>query len=286
MSGYSGQKYYLETGIQWYNVLFTSVPVIALGVLDQDIPAAAAELRPEVYRLGLRNRHFNDRIFWGWIAGCLWEAAAIFITSFAIVSGGGRQGTDLGMWQFGALVFTQVVIVANLRLAFHQYMWPWFQFVFYIFGFAAWYGWASFVSSRSDMGPFFQSFDWYQIFPELTARPVFWLSILLGAVSSTFWPFLMKGWKRAFDADEYHVLQELVKLRPDVYKQELTPSSPSLNSIVNVANPISTSPNGGHPVGTGVRETRARSSYAPDEESHRAEAHFAKVGRCPRCPAL
>ena len=49
----SGQNYYLEFGMQLYNLCLTAIPVLLLGVLDQDLPAAVVEQQPGVYKPGL-----------------------------------------------------------------------------------------------------------------------------------------------------------------------------------------------------------------------------------------
>jgi len=50
----SGQNYYnLEFGMQLYNLCLAAIPVLLLGVLDQDLPAAVVEQQPGVYKPGL-----------------------------------------------------------------------------------------------------------------------------------------------------------------------------------------------------------------------------------------
>jgi magnesium-transporting ATPase (P-type) len=308
-SGYSGQKFYLEVGIQLYNVAFTAVPIIVLGVLDQDVPRGMAELQPEVYALGLRNRHFNDRIFWGWMVSTVWEAAIIFGTSYVACQDLGTKGVDVGMWELGALVFTQVVVCANLRLALHQYRWFWFQALFLVLSILAWAGVAWMVSSVY-INTFFQSWDYTQVFPRLLSLPAFWLSVLLGGVSSSFWYFFMKGHKRAFRPDLYHIMQEVYHAHPKDYAAVMEKARVRVASraVSGEGSVNSTTPNpihvGGHlspdreldastaslaSASDGSVCTTA-SDYAPsvgrkgsmgsmfstDETSHHAEAHLAK----------
>jgi hypothetical protein len=39
--------------MQLYNLCLTAIPVLLLGVLDQDLPAAVMEQQPGVYKPGL-----------------------------------------------------------------------------------------------------------------------------------------------------------------------------------------------------------------------------------------
>ena len=205
----SGQKFYLEFGTQLYNLCLTAIPVLVLGVLDQDLPAAVVETQPETYRPGLLNMHFSDRIFWGWMGATVIDAAVIFGSAFAVYHGGGMHGDDLGMWQLGALVFTMVVVVANTRLAWHVYIFQAIQPVFFIGSVVLWFGIAASVSrlvnGLGGLGAgFLQSWDWYFVFPTLMARPAFWYSLALCTVVTNASYFWSKGYKRAFGARLYH----------------------------------------------------------------------------------
>ena len=88
----------------------------------------------------------------------------------------------------------------------------------------------------------------------------------------------------AYDEFKRMEKEEIEQLKIDA-AQVFTPFSPGLDSN-DAASSISVTTDESHTDSTGVREARARSSHAPDDESHRAEAHLAKVRRCPRCPAL
>ena len=58
-SGFSGQKYYYEIGIQLYNVFFTSLPILALAVLDRDVSAASVFRYPQLYQDSVKSLSFN-----------------------------------------------------------------------------------------------------------------------------------------------------------------------------------------------------------------------------------
>ena len=208
----SGQKYYLEFGTQLYNLCLTAIPVLVLGVLDQDLPAAVVEQQPEVYKPGLTNTHFSDRIFWGWMGATVVDAIIIFGSAASVYAAGGAQGSDLGMWQLGALVFTMVVVVANARLMWHVYIFQAVQPFFFLASIALWFGVAAFVSANIGLGQaLFQSWDWFHVWGELVARPGFWCALLFAVVTSNGTYFWAKGYKRAFGTRLYHVLQEIVK---------------------------------------------------------------------------
>jgi len=41
LSGASGSKMYWEIGVQLYNIAFTGLPIVVVGVMDKDLPASA-----------------------------------------------------------------------------------------------------------------------------------------------------------------------------------------------------------------------------------------------------
>jgi magnesium-transporting ATPase (P-type) len=44
-NGFSGQKYYTEGGIQLFNVVFTSIPILILGAYDMDLSYSVRFIR-------------------------------------------------------------------------------------------------------------------------------------------------------------------------------------------------------------------------------------------------
>jgi phospholipid-transporting ATPase len=85
--GFSGQKFILEAASQVYNIvrvlglhapgttsgmgfdesfvaqIFTGLPVLLLGVFDQDVSAKTALSFPFLYQDGLHGKHLNRRVF-------------------------------------------------------------------------------------------------------------------------------------------------------------------------------------------------------------------------------
>jgi hypothetical protein len=47
VNAYSGQKLFCEMGNQSFNVFYTGVPLVLLGVLDRDVLASTAEAFPQ-----------------------------------------------------------------------------------------------------------------------------------------------------------------------------------------------------------------------------------------------
>merc|ERR1712088_38644 len=73
--GFSAQPVFSEVFISCYNVIYTSQPVLALGIFDQDVDATHSLKFPRLYAPGLSSALFNKREFFksalhGFISSC------------------------------------------------------------------------------------------------------------------------------------------------------------------------------------------------------------------------
>ncbi|RQM23233.1 hypothetical protein B5M09_003153 [Aphanomyces astaci] len=114
-TGSSGQKAYSEIAFQAYNLAFTSMPIVVLGVFDYDVPWAVGQRFPALYKPGITGELFNTTVFFKWIAASIFESAVIFIVT---VYGYNQLEQGLGsgdLQQYGILLFALVVFVCNFK---------------------------------------------------------------------------------------------------------------------------------------------------------------------------
>ncbi|KAJ1924627.1 hypothetical protein IWQ60_005074 [Tieghemiomyces parasiticus] len=123
--GYSANFLYDYSFFQLYNLIFTSLPALVLGVLDQAVPYDTALQFPGLYRVGVRGTHFSMRRFWLYQFDALWQSAVCFFVFYlAFRSGPPNQwGRDMGQFDMSTLMVYSIVIVANLYLALKSYTW-------------------------------------------------------------------------------------------------------------------------------------------------------------------
>ena len=114
-NGYTGTSLYEPWSLSMFNTLFTSLPVIFMGVFEKDLAAPTLLAAPELYSIGQRNGGFSIKIYlwWAFLAAC--EAVLIFNTVHAIY-GDALFTTDNGLYATGALTFTCCVTVISLKL--------------------------------------------------------------------------------------------------------------------------------------------------------------------------
>lgn len=110
---YTGTSLYEPWSLAMFNTLFTSLPVIFLGIFEKDLRPSTLLAVPELYTLGQRNGGFNLVIYAGWVFMASTEAVLIFSL---VISVYGVPGPDI--YSMGTLAFSACVIVINAKLQF------------------------------------------------------------------------------------------------------------------------------------------------------------------------
>jgi phospholipid-transporting ATPase len=57
-----------------YNVVFTVLPPLIIGIFDQFVSARILDRYPQLYMLGQRNVFFTKTAFWMWVANALFHS--------------------------------------------------------------------------------------------------------------------------------------------------------------------------------------------------------------------
>jgi hypothetical protein len=237
ITGFSGQKFYVEYGNQTFNLLYTSLPLLMFGIYDKDVWADTALRYPKLYDMGRLNKVLNVRVFVSWLFAAISESLMIF---FFIMKGyatpdapqyikhhaphwhgpggapPGTPGPDIGLpsgtspfvFQLGTVAFSCVLAIVSMRAAveMHTHHW-WFQF--FTFGSAIiWIPcmWLFDVMDNDGMeGGAIQVFG----------SAAFWLTLFLTLFVATVRTVAWKAWKRFYRPDLRHVVQEAQSITRD-----------------------------------------------------------------------
>jgi phospholipid-translocating ATPase len=82
--GYTGTSLYESWGLSMFNTLFTSLPVIFMGVFEKDLAASTLLAVPELYTKGQRNGGFNFKVYLGWMFVASAEAMLVYFVSWRL----------------------------------------------------------------------------------------------------------------------------------------------------------------------------------------------------------
>ncbi|RWS24531.1 phospholipid-transporting ATPase ID-like protein, partial [Leptotrombidium deliense] len=138
--GFSAQTLYDPAFISFYNVFYTSLPVLALGIFDQDVDDRTSLRYPLLYTPGHVDLLFNKIEFLKSVAhGIITSFVLFFIPYGAFNDAVGPEGINLDGHQiFGTVVSTNLVILVTAQIALDTAYWTVFNHVV-IWGSVAFY---------------------------------------------------------------------------------------------------------------------------------------------------
>ena len=116
-AGYTGTSLYESWSLSMFNTLFTSLPVIFLGIFEKDLAATTLLAVPELYTLGHHNGGFNLLIYAFWVFMASAEAMIVFFIMLGLY-GQALWTTDNGLYAMGTLTFSACVVVIATKLQF------------------------------------------------------------------------------------------------------------------------------------------------------------------------
>lgn len=73
-NNFSGQIAYESWTLSLYNVVFTVLPPLVIGIFDQFVSARFLDRYPQLYTLGQKNEFFTKTSFWLWVANALYHS--------------------------------------------------------------------------------------------------------------------------------------------------------------------------------------------------------------------
>jgi phospholipid-translocating ATPase len=220
-TGFSGTSLYEGWSLSFYNTLFSSLPVMMIGIFERDLRASTLIANPHLYKMGQRRGAFNFYIFAQWMLSAWWYAACIVLIPLALngtlfVRNAPQPHTpppydaalasiavfdgSYQLYTFGLLLYAICVIIVTLKIAYIEC-----HTQTIISHLVAWMEIGCFVLYNliySYAYPVSKSYEYavYGEFVKLLKTPLFWLilvftvtiavgpSIVGKALTNWFWP--------------------------------------------------------------------------------------------------
>ncbi|ESO89585.1 hypothetical protein LOTGIDRAFT_124920, partial [Lottia gigantea] len=173
--GFSAQTLYDPYFISLYNVFYTSLPVLVLAMLDQDVNDDYSVRYPKLYLPGLQDALFNKQKFlWSVGEGVLTSLILFFIPYGAFLYSHGNSGQDLvDLQSFGTVVAAILVVSTNIRCALDTSYWT---------GFNHFVIWGSIIYFFCFILAFYSDgigYSYVGVALSVFSSPNFWLCLLL-----------------------------------------------------------------------------------------------------------
>ncbi|EGG00267.1 putative aminophspholipid translocase [Melampsora larici-populina 98AG31] len=250
---YSTTTYYEYTYLLFYNVFWTLLPVLGIGIFDQDIRQRVLVSVPELYSVGRDGKLFGLKNFaWYMAQGIYQGAVCYFFISFAYDTTSPRSdGIDVNINEVSTVVIVAVIIACNAFHALNQFAWNTFMTVFVLVGPVL------IVLYTAVYSAFKPSFIWTTVYGNnyyLWAAPYWWFGILFTVVLCLLPGYLVKYYREMYHPTDLEILRYIDRIDPE-HDYKTDPQMPYLRELSKYDNN-----EGGRPM---IRKQPTHSSLEP-----------------------
>ncbi|KAL1293214.1 hypothetical protein HN51_053864 [Arachis hypogaea] len=214
-TSFSGQSVYDDWYMILFNVVLTSLPVISLGVLEQDVPSEVCLQFPALYQQGPTNLFFDWYRILGWMANGVYSSIAIFFFNIIIFYDQAfrSDGQTADMAAVGTSMFSSIIWAVNCQIALTMSHFTWVQHVFVWGSIATWY---IFLFLYGALSPTYSKNAYKILVESLGPAPIYWIATFLISVSC-FLPYLTHiAIQRCFNPMDHHIIQEIKYYKKDI----------------------------------------------------------------------
>jgi phospholipid-translocating ATPase len=193
--GFSGSVMIDQMYLMLFNLLFTSLPPIAIGVYDQDAPEELLRDKPYLYRQGRLSKVYKTYSFWLTIADAIYQSLCIFF-----ICQGTYADSDIDIFEFGTTATTACMFVMLLHVSIEIRSWTIIHVVSIVASIGAFYLY-SFLYNSLCVNCFGLP-STYWIIQKATARPTYWLITLLSSVVAILPRYVFRVMKTLMAPDD------------------------------------------------------------------------------------
>ncbi|XP_070539119.1 phospholipid-transporting ATPase IF-like isoform X5 [Ptychodera flava] len=185
-NAFSQQTLYHSFYLTFYNVLFTSLPILIYGIFEKNLSPRALLNYPELYKDITRNFYLRWWQYCYWIMLGLYHSLCFYFGTMLLMADDVSllpNNQQFGLFTFGSICMTICVIVVNFKLCYETRHWDgvWiFSMALTIVGYFA----LLMLYSGVFWYDFMEVFNFYWVFFKMMESPSFWLGmIIIGAIA-------------------------------------------------------------------------------------------------------
>ncbi|XP_012362605.1 probable phospholipid-transporting ATPase IM [Nomascus leucogenys] len=221
--GFSAQTVYDQWFITLFNIVYTSLPVLAMGIFDQDVSDRNSMDCPQLYEPGQLNLLFNKRKFFICVLHGIYTSLVLFFIPYgAFYNVAGEDGQHIADYQsFAVTMATSLVIVVSVQIALDTSYWTFINHVFIWGSIAIYFSILFTMHSNGIFGIFPNQFPFVGNARHSLTQKCIWLVILLTTVASVM-PVVAF---RFLKVDLYPTLSDQIRRWQKAQKKARPPSS-------------------------------------------------------------
>lgn len=228
-NNFDGSYLFEFTYIMFYNLAFTSLPVIFLAVFDQDVSAKVSMIVPELYRAGIMRTEFTERAFWIYAFDGLYQSFVSFFFPYWTYCKTFQLANGLGAdhrFYVGVLVTCISCISANLYIWMHQYRWDYLSFLAHLFSTLVIFAWTGIWTAG------IWSSELYQVARIMFGLAMFWACLAIGIVACLLPRAIYDIIQKFYFPKDSDIVRECVqKGEYDRYPENYDPTDPKRENV-------------------------------------------------------
>ncbi|AMD22206.1 HGL134Cp [Eremothecium sinecaudum] len=225
-NNYDGSYLFEFTYLIFYNLAFTSLPVILLGIIDQDVSDKVSVAVPGLYQVGISRSAWTQKKFWFYCLDGIYQSVICFFFPYlafyrtGLVTDNGRPLDH--RYMFGVFVTCISVITCNLYVLLQQYRWDWFSTLFLFLSCLLVFVWTMVWSSS------YLSREFYHAGYHIFSQPVLWV-VLFAGILFCLWPrFTYDVFRKLFAPRDIDIIRECCRRGDfDMYPEDYDPTDPN-----------------------------------------------------------
>ncbi|XP_036385778.1 phospholipid-transporting ATPase IC [Megalops cyprinoides] len=180
-SGYSSQVAYEDWFITLYNVCYSSLPVLLVGLLDQDVNDKLSLRFPRLYLPGQQGVLFNYKNFFISLFHGIFTSLIIFFIPYgAFLQTMGQDGEAPSDYQsFAVVTASSLIITVNLQISLNTSYWTFVNCFAVLGSMAIYFGIMFDIHSAGIHVIFPSAFTFTGVASNALRQPYLWLTIIL-----------------------------------------------------------------------------------------------------------
>ncbi|QPG77088.1 hypothetical protein FOA43_004487 [Brettanomyces nanus] len=232
-NNFDGTYLFEYTFLTFYNLAFTSLPVIFLGIFDQDVDDRICFLVPQLYRSGILRQDWNVQKFvWYMIDGFYQSLICYYLPYFLYYRAIYVAGSGLPLnhrFLMGLLVSTIAITSCDFYVLAHQKRWDWLSVLITSLSILITFGWTGVWSSSLTSGIFYKAAD------QAYSAVSFWACFFVGCLICMMPRFCYDFVSSAVAPKDIDLVREQVSLGVyDRYPEGYDPTDPDRPHMTKV----------------------------------------------------
>ncbi|WPG97365.1 phospholipid-transporting atpase dnf1 [Acrodontium crateriforme] len=204
-----------------YNLAFTSLPIIFMGILDQDVDDKVSLAVPQLYRRGIERKEWTQTKFWLYMFDGLYQSVICFYFTYLLfepatfTTDNGRSISDYK--RMGVFIAHPVVICVNVYIMMNTYRWDWFMCLITGISILLIFFWTGVYTA------FTAGFTFYEAAPQVYGSLSFWADLLLVVILCLLPRFAIKSFQKIYMPRDVDIVREQIRQGKFDYLRDVDP---------------------------------------------------------------